>query len=68
MVIRISQPLASFEIATGSSFELETLLFIIEELVFCSKEEISDLKDKLTIEQKMINKLISTIKTNNYNI
>ena len=50
------------EISIGSGFELETQLIIIEELELCPKEEIQDLKEKLQIEQKMINKLISTIK------
>jgi len=46
----------------GSAFELETQLIIIENLELCPKNELQVLKEKLHIEQKMINKLISTIK------
>ena len=50
------------EIAIGSAFELETQVIIVEELKLCPKDEMLVLKEKLQIEQKMINKLISTIK------
>lgn len=50
------------EIAMGSAFELETQLLIIEDLDLCPSDEIHSVKEKLQIEQKMINKLISTIK------
>ena len=44
------------EIAIGSAFELETQLIIIEQLQLCPKEAIKHLKDKLHIEQRLINK------------
>ena len=42
------------EIATGSAFELETQLIIMEDQQFISKEKFRDPKEKLQIEQKMI--------------
>ncbi len=57
------------EMALGSSFELETQLIIVEELSIISDEisdeEIKVILDQLNKEQKMINSLISKLKTNN---
>lgn len=54
------------EIAMSSSFELETQLILIEELELCPKNKIHKIKKKLQIEQRMINKFISTVKMNSY--
>ena len=54
--------------ALGSSFELETQLIIIEEQSIISAnvsdENIKTLLDQLNKEQRMINNLISKLKTN----
>ena len=52
------------EIAIGSSFELETQLIIISELEFVSIDNLNPIFELLHYEQKMINNLISKIKTN----
>ena len=52
------------EISLGSSFELETQLIIIEELSLIPTKDVKVIMDQLNIEQKMINNLISKIKTN----
>lgn len=52
------------EIAIGSSFELETQLTIISELKYISEEEIKSIIEILNKEQKMINNLISKLKSN----
>jgi len=56
------------EMALGSSFELETQLIIIEEQSIISAnvsdENIKTLLDQLNKEQRMINNLISKLKTN----
>jgi len=52
------------EIAIGSSFELETQLLIIQELLMVSLKEVKPIIDRLNIEQKMINNLISKLKAN----
>ncbi|MEZ5198940.1 MAG: four helix bundle protein [Bacteroidales bacterium] len=52
------------EIATGSLFEIETLLVIIQELEFINAEKISQVIEQVQTEQKMVNNLISRIKVN----
>ena len=52
------------EMALGSSFELETQLIIIEELSIISDEAIKVILDQFNKKQKMINNLISKLKTN----
>jgi four helix bundle protein len=52
------------EIAMGSSFELETQLWLLVELSFISKNEINLIMERLIKEQKMINNLIKKLKTN----
>lgn len=52
------------EIAIGSSFELETQLIIIYELQFISEKEMNSIIETLSKEQKMINNLITKLKTN----
>ena len=51
------------EIAMGSAFELETQLILIEELKLCPVEKLSQIKEKLLNEQKMINKFIEKLKS-----
>lgn len=51
------------EIAIGSSFELETQLIIIYELQFISEKEMNSIIEPLSKEQKMINNLITKLKT-----
>ena len=53
------------EIAIGSSFELETQLIIISELEYISIENLNSIFELLNNEQKMINSLISKIRSNN---
>jgi four helix bundle protein len=50
------------EISLGSSFELETQLLIIHTLNLGNEELIEPIIEKLHIEQKMLNRLINTIK------
>lgn len=50
------------EIALGSAFELETQLVIIQKLRFINSDSLEKIFDLLTIEQKMVNNLISKIK------
>ena len=50
------------EIALGSAFELETQLVIIQKLRFINSDSLEKIFDLLTIEQKMVNNLISEIK------
>ncbi len=50
------------EIALGSAFELETQLVIIQKLRFINSYSLEKIFDLLTIEQKMVNNLISKIK------
>jgi len=52
------------EIALGSSFELETQLYLIHELGFVPKNEVKSIIEFLHIEQKMINTLVSKLKAN----
>ena len=52
------------EISLGSSFELETQLLIAEKLNMIKNDQLSEIIDKLHEEQKMINGLINTLKTN----
>lgn len=52
------------EIALGSSFELETQLYIIQEIPLITSEKIQPIIDQLHISQKMINNLIGKIKAN----
>jgi four helix bundle protein len=52
------------EIALGSAFELETQLFVIEELEMCTADQLLDVNTNLLAEHKMINKFISTLKAN----
>ena len=53
------------EIAIGSAFELETQLQIIKELNLIPESEITAIEESLNQEQKMINGLISKIKSSN---
>ncbi len=46
----------------GSLFEMETLLIIIIELKFITKERLETLFDKIEREGKQINSLINRIK------
>ena len=52
------------EIAMGSLFEIETLLTIVTELNMVRHDKVDPLMDKILSEQRMINKLITTIKDN----
>jgi len=53
------------EIALGSSYELETQLIIIDELLLISKKaEITELVNDINKIQKMINNLITKLKAN----
>ena len=53
------------EIALGSSYELETQLIIIDELLLISKKtEIAELVNDINKIQKMINNLITKLKAN----
>ena len=53
------------EIALGSSYELETQLIIIDELLLISKKaEIAGLVNDINKIQKMINNLITKLKAN----
>jgi four helix bundle protein len=53
------------EIALGSSYELETQLIIIDELLLISKKaEIAALVNDINKIQKMINNLITKLKAN----
>ena len=52
------------EIALGSSFELETQLYIAGELSFISKKEVKMIIENIDKEQKMINNLIQKLKAN----
>jgi four helix bundle protein len=51
------------EMSLGSSFELETQLIIIEKLGLAEKSQTTNLLNDLCEEQKMINSLITKIKT-----
>ncbi len=51
------------EIAMGSLFEVETQITICEELNYYTHEETKEIKTLLTQEAKMINSLITKIKT-----
>ncbi len=50
------------EIAIGSLFELETQLVLIVELKLSTQERLQNIFDKIKIEGKQINSLISKIK------
>ena len=50
------------EIAMGSSFELETQLYIVQELQLLKHEALNPVFELLNTEQKMINNLITKIK------
>ena len=52
----------------GSLFEVETQLTICERLGFFDKSDLKDILQLLNTEAKMINSLISKIKTINYKI
>ncbi|KAB2917561.1 MAG: four helix bundle protein [Bacteroidetes bacterium] len=54
------------EVALGSAFELETQLIIIQKLQFASADKLEQTFSLLTIEQKMVNNLISKIKDDNF--
>lgn len=61
---RTSKDFARFlDIALGSSFELETQLIISIELAFLEKKSTIKLKEQLTILQKRINALRTSILT-----
>ncbi|MCB0460250.1 MAG: four helix bundle protein [Flavobacteriaceae bacterium] len=51
------------EIALGSLFELETQFILIEELNYISSKELEDIFKLIEKEAKMINTLITKIKT-----
>ena len=53
------------EIAMGSLFEVETQLTICERLGFFDKSDLNDIFQLLNTEAKMINSLISKIKSHN---
>lgn len=52
------------EIAIGSSFELETQLLIIQDLKLISDKELCFIFDLLKKQQKMLNSLITKIRSN----
>ena len=52
------------EIALGSLFEIETQLIVILELDMIEEDKLNFLFEKVQTEQKMVNNLISKIKTN----
>lgn len=52
------------EIAMGSLFELETQLIIIQELCFIQELKVNEIIGYVHTEQKMINNLITKIKSN----
>lgn len=54
------------EVALGSAFELETQLIIIQKLQFASADKLEQTFSLLTIEQKVVNNLISKIKDDNF--
>lgn len=54
------------EVALGSAVELETQLIIIQKLQFASTGKLEQTFSLLTIEQKMVNNLISKIKDDNF--
>jgi len=53
------------EIALGSSYELETQLIIIQEMSLISEIGIPEIIDKINKLQKMINSLITKLKSKN---
>jgi four helix bundle protein len=55
------------EIAMGSLFEVETQLTICERLGFFDPNDLNDIFQLINLEAKMINTLISKIRTNNNN-
>ena len=50
------------EMSLGSAFEVETLLRIMQNLNYCSSNELSELLEKIEIQEKRINALIQKIK------
>ena len=56
------------EIAMGSLFEVETQLTICERLGFFDPNDLNDIFQLINLEAKMINTLISKIRTNNNNV
>ncbi|MFA8432981.1 MAG: four helix bundle protein [Marinifilaceae bacterium] len=50
------------EIALGSSFELETLLFIMQELNYSDKRSLKEIMSHLEEEQKMLQGLMKSLK------
>jgi len=54
------------EIAIGSSFELETQFILIQKLKMIDSENLQEIFVLISMEQKMINSLISKINSNKH--
>lgn len=55
------------EMSLGSAFEVETLLIVMQNLNYCSPEELNELIVKIEVQQKRINAFIQKIKREDLN-